>query len=168
MSQNYLWAPWRNPYISSVHKKSVGCVFCRMFKAQQDKKYYIFRRLKHCFAVLNIYPYNNGHALIVPNRHVNSLEKMRIEEKQELFFLLEEVKGILDDVLKPSGYNVGLNLGRVAGAGFPGHLHVHLVPRWQGDVNFMPISANTKVISQSLAVLYKQLIYANKTRNRKY
>ncbi len=167
MSHHRLWAPWRDPYISCIHQRNSGCVFCTIIKEHQDQKNYIFKRSKHCFSVLNIYPYNNGHVLIIPNRHLNDLDKMRKEEKEDLFQLLEASKNLLEKVLKPDGYNIGINIGRIAGAGFPGHFHIHIVPRWKGDVNFMPVTANTKVVSQSLAALYRKLIDANKTRNRK-
>jgi len=100
----------------------------------------------------------------LPYRHVSDLSQLRPEEKQELFDLLEEIKALLDKVLKPGGYNIGMNLGKMSGAGFPGHLHIHIVPRWQGDVNFMPVIGQTKVISQSLKELYRLLIHAHKTR----
>jgi len=152
-----LWAPWRVPYITAVVEKKKGCVFCAMLKEQYDAKNYIVTRKKTCFAVLNLYPYNNGHLLVLPNRHVNDLSKLSRDERNELMDLLDEMKALLDAVLHPDGYNIGINLGRVAGAGFPGHVHIHLVPRWSGDMNFMPVIAQTKVISQSLTALYKQL-----------
>jgi ATP adenylyltransferase len=102
--------------------------------------------------------------LIVPNRHVDDLSKLSKEERNELFDLLDEIKKLLDKIMKPGGYNVGINLGRVAGAGFPGHLHIHLVPRWFGDVNFMPVTAQTKVISQALDALHLKLTDAYKKR----
>ncbi len=162
-----LWAPWRVNYVTSVVKKTKGCVFCDILKEKKDTQNYIFIRTKHCFAVLNIYPYNNGHILVLPNRHVNDLRKLTADEKQELFTLLEDVQDLTDEVLKPGGYNIGINLGRTAGAGFPGHLHIHVVPRWRGDSNFMPVVANTKVISQSLKVLHKKLLDAHTQRVRR-
>ncbi len=152
-----LWAPWRNQYINLLKQKKKGCIFCRMGSEKKDHANYIFRRTKFCYAVLNIYPYNNGHVLIVPKRHANDLVKLTKEEKADLYQLLEDTKVLLDTVLSPDGYNIGLNLGRVAGAGFPGHVHIHLVPRWNGDVNFMPVVGEAKVISQSLRALYQKL-----------
>ncbi|MDP8265559.1 MAG: HIT domain-containing protein [Candidatus Aceula meridiana] len=165
MTSKRLWAPWRAPYVTSIHKKTTGCVFCKIIKSRKDKKNYIFKRTKHCFAVLNIFPYNNGHVLVIPNRHVSDLKNLRKEEKEDLFQLLEDAKDLLGIVLKPEGYNIGINIGRVAGAGFPGHFHIHIVPRWKGDVNFMPVTTNAKVISQSMVVLHEKLVNANKTRN---
>ncbi|MDP8211879.1 MAG: HIT domain-containing protein [Candidatus Zapsychrus exili] len=160
-----LWAPWRLAYITDDKKDKKGCVFCNILKEKKDKKNYIFLRSKNSFAVLNIFPYNNGHVLIIPNRHVSDLSKLKKDEREDLFDLLGEAKSLIDQTLKPGGYNVGINLGKVAGAGFPGHLHIHLVPRFRGDVNFMPVTADTKVISQSLKTLYDRLSDAKK---RKY
>ena len=152
-----LWAPWREKYISGLRKKPLACIFCRMIKENKDTENYIFARRKHAFAVLNLYPYNNGHILIVPNRHVKDFKQLSKEEKLGILELFEDAKEMVEKVLKPHGYNVGINLGRVAGAGFPGHLHIHVVPRWAGDVNFMPVIGNTKVVSQSLQTLCRKL-----------
>ena len=160
-----LWAPWRVKYITKIVKEHKGCVFCKIFKEKNDKKNYIVVRTKFAFAVLNIYPYNNGHMLIVSNRHVNDLSKLRKEERDDLLDLLEAIKSLVQKVVHPAGYNVGINLGRVAGAGFPGHLHIHLVPRWKGDVNFMPVIGNARVISQSLKALHQKLSHAYKKRH---
>ncbi len=160
-----LWAPWRVKYITTILKKTKGCVFCKILKQKQDKKNFIYIRSKHCFCVLNIYPYNNGHILILPYRHVAELSKLTKQEKQDLFELLEINKTLIDKVLKPSGYNVGINLGRSAGAGYPDHLHIHMVPRWKSDVNFMPVTADTKVISQSLKTIYDLLKDAYQKRH---
>ncbi|MBF0521562.1 MAG: HIT domain-containing protein [Candidatus Omnitrophica bacterium] len=161
----HLWAPWRVGYITDAQKHKKGCVFCRMLKDKKDEKSQILIRREFSFVVLNIFPYNNGHLLILPNRHVDDLSKLSQKEKQELWGLLEETKDLLDRTLKPAGYNIGINLGRIAGAGFPGHLHIHVVPRWNGDANFMPVVAHTKVISQSLNELYKLLNDAYKKRH---
>ena len=154
-----LWAPWRAGYIKKIGKRQ-KCVFCGILRARSDKKNFIFARTKHSFAVLNIYPYNNGHVLVMPYRHVNDLAKLRQEEIIDLIELLNSAQKRLDKALKPGGYNIGLNIGRVAGAGFPGHVHIHVVPRWRGDVNFMPVLTGTKVISQSLRMLYGKLLNA--------
>jgi len=162
-----LWAPWRTGYIIEGNKAKSGCVFCDILKEEKDKKNYILLRRQYSYVVLNIYPYNNGHLLIVPNRHVKSLNKLRAEEKEEIFNLMDYCVSLLDGAMSPQGYNIGINLGRVAGAGFPGHLHVHVVPRWKGDANFMPVTGKTKVISQSLKELYKLLLDADKEKHRK-
>jgi len=118
-----LWAPWRIKYITEDLKKSSGCVFCRIVKEKKDKKNFVVIRRNHCFAVLNIYPYNNGHTLIVINRHVNDLDKLNKEERDEFLDLLIETKTLIQKTISPAGFNIGMNLGRVAGAGCPGHLH---------------------------------------------
>ena len=162
-----LWAPWRVKYVTEMIGKTKGCVFCRMLKEKNDKKNLIVIRTKLSFTVLNLFPYNNGHVLILPNRHVADPGKLSEEENTDLFRLLNTTKSLLDKTLKPAGYNVGMNLGRVAGAGFPGHLHIHIVPRWKGDSNFMPVIGQTKVISQSLQMLHKKLTDQHKLTSRK-
>ena len=163
---NRLWAPWRETYITKITSKQKSCVFCRILDDKKDKQHLIFIRKPHSYAVLNLYPYSNGHCLVVPNRHVGDISKLTQEEYLQLMDLLRDTKDLLQKTLKPHGFNVGINLGRFAGAGIPGHVHVHIVPRWKGDHNFMPVTAATKVISQSLSVLYKKLDDANKKRHR--
>lgn len=161
-----LWAPWRSGYVTRLKDpRPQKCVFCQIFKEKKDAKNFIFLREKLIFSVLNIYPYNNGHVMVVPNRHVGDLNDLTKEEYTQLFLSLASTKKILDKTLKPQGYNIGINLGRVAGAGFPGHLHIHIVPRWRGDINFMPVTGNTKVISQSLKDLYGRLSNAKSKRH---
>ncbi len=153
-----LWAPWRETYITKVNKNQhKGCVFCAIVRSKTDARNYVFLRGKYIYAVLNIYPYSNGHCLIVPNRHVNDLSKMGKEELAEMMDILLQTKKLLQTALTPHGFNIGFNLGRIAGAGIPGHVHMHIVPRWKGDHNFMPITAQTKVISQSLDGIYKSI-----------
>ncbi len=159
-----IWAPWRVKYITKILKEDHSCVFCKILKEKKDAKNYIVARTKFCFSVLNIYPYNNGHLLLLPYRHVDDLTKLTKDERNDLFDLLDKSRAVLDATVKPQGYNVGMNLGRLAGAGFPGHLHIHVVPRWKGDANFMPVIAETKIISQSLKALHKKLSYAYKRR----
>lgn len=162
-----LWAPWRIKYITKVIKQTKGCVFCNIRNSKQDKKNFVITRIKHAYSVLNLYPYNNGHILIVPNRHVYDLSGLKQEEREDLWELLEATKGLIDKIMKPDGYNIGINLGKAAGAGFPEHLHIHMVPRWLGDVNFMPVTGHTKVISQSLKSLHEKLFKAyKKTKNK--
>ena len=159
-----LWAPWRVKYVTKLIGKTKKCVFCQILREKKDKKNFIFLRTRYSFAVLNIYPYNNGHTLIMPYRHINDLTKLTFDEQHDLLALLTKVRKLLDRVVRPKGYNIGINLGRAAGAGFPGHVHIHIVPRWVGDVNFMPVTAETKVISQSLQTLYQRLMQAQKKK----
>ncbi len=161
-----LWAPWRTKYVTKIVKKTKGCVFCRIIKEKKDKTNFIVHRTKHAYSVLNIYPYNNGHVLIIPNRHVPDISDLTHEERDGLLDLLEETKVLLGETMHADGYNIGINLGKAAGAGFPKHVHIHLVPRWQGDVNFMPVTGDTKVVSQSLKALHGQLCKAYKTSKK--
>ncbi len=138
-----IWAPWRYRYISMVDNDEDGCVFCR-----EDE--FFVARSELCSIRLNKFPYNNGHLLIMPNRHISDISDLSEDEQVELFGFIILAKNVLKKVLSPDGFNIGLNLGRVAGAGIDRHLHFHIVPRWNGDTNFMPVLADTKVISQSL------------------
>jgi ATP adenylyltransferase len=149
-----LWAPWRVNYVRGK-KKEKGCIFCSA-KNGISKDYVIFKS-EFTIVMLNIYPYNNGHLLISPLRHMRDISQLRQEEVLDLFKCLNKAKALLQKVLQPQGYNIGLNLTRTAGAGITGHLHIHLVPRWEGDTNFMPVLSNTKIISQSLDDLAKSL-----------
>ncbi|MCF7907681.1 MAG: HIT domain-containing protein [Candidatus Omnitrophica bacterium] len=149
-----LWAPWRINYVQD--KKAKGCVFCKILKAKNDTQDNVLLRSKHCFAVLNKFPYNNGHTLIVTNRHIKSLEQLKDQELLNINKTLISVKSRLKKILKPDGFNIGINIEKSAGAGIVGHIHIHLVPRWTGDTNFMPVTASTKIISQSLKELSRQ------------
>src|SRR3989338_4335091 len=150
-----LWAPWRSVYVYS--RKRQGCIFCGKRSVARDKKHYVIGRSKHSFAMLNLYPYNNGHVMVSPFRHVKDLERLSDCELADLMGLVRREKVRLDKKLKPHGYNIGMNVGRVSGAGFDGHLHIHIVPRWSGDTNFMPILTNTKIVSESLEAMYELL-----------
>jgi len=141
-----LWAPWRSKYIYSRKKKR--CIFCK-------PKEYVIAESKLSFAMLNIYPYNNGHIMVAPKRHIKSIEHLTKAEVYDLMSLVVETKKILNKKLKPHGYNIGFNVGKDGGAGFAGHMHIHVVPRWRGDTNFMPMVASTKVLSDSLDATYK-------------
>ncbi len=143
-----LWAPWRSKYI--YLRKRTGCIFCGAKKASAIKKRYIIDKTKHSFSMLNLYPYNNGHVMAAPYRHVKSLELLSSEEMLDLMNLVNKTKILLGRKLKPNGYNIGLNVGKIAGAGFAGHIHIHIVPRWTGDTNFMPLIADSKIVSESL------------------
>jgi ATP adenylyltransferase len=150
-----LWAPWRKEFILS--EKEENCFFCEAIKDNQDRKNLVLYRGKECFCILNKYPYNNGHLMIVPKMHKDDLSKLNDSEMLELLTLSRDVKNILAKKLKPEGFNLGINFGKVAGAGMEDHIHLHIVPRWTGDTNFMPVIAETKVIPQSLDDLYLEL-----------
>ncbi len=145
-----LWATWRMPYIESVGKKEGGCIFCDKPAEESDEANHILLRRGKTFVILNAFPYNPGHIMIAPFRHVGSFDELTSEEGGEVISLLALCERVVRDVFRPEGINMGVNEGRAAGAGVPGHLHIHLVPRWQGDTNFMPLFGNARVIPQGL------------------
>jgi ATP adenylyltransferase len=155
-----LWAPWRLAYVALPPKPGddSDCFLCRGLAQADDRANLIVLRTPRSAVVLNRYPYNNGHLLIAPLAHKGQLSDLTDDELLDLQLVLRRTIALLTKAMRPDGYNVGLNLGRVAGAGLPGHLHWHVVPRWNGDTNFMPALADTKVISQSLDALYELLV----------
>jgi ATP adenylyltransferase len=159
-----LWAPWRLEYITSAAqepatlKPNTGCFICQGLADINDRAHLIAHRTKHSVVVLNKFPYNNGHLLVAPNAHLATLDELNDEVLLDLQLTVRHMMQQITKIMKPDGYNVGLNVGRVAGAGLPGHLHWHIVPRWNGDTNFMPVLAQTKVISQSLEAFYDLLV----------
>jgi len=150
-----IWAPWRMKYILS--NKAEGCIFCQKVAEDDDEENLILYRGESCFLILNTFPYNCGHLMVVPDRHIGEVEKLNESESLELMRLTQLSVKTLRHILKPEGFNIGMNLGRVSGAGVEGHLHIHVVPRWNGDTNFMPLLADTKVLSESLRETYKKL-----------
>lgn len=161
---DHLWAPWRKAYIS--RKPAKKCFLCRINTSSQDDKNFVLKRSPYSFAVLNLFPYNGGHAMVVPKRHVSGLEKLKDEELLDLMKLLNQLSGRFQNVLKCQGMNIGINLGKTAGAGVPGHVHIHAVPRWAGDSNFMPVLTGTKVVSESLESVYRRLKWNRKEVSR--
>ncbi len=151
-----LWAPWRSVYIKNSEPLT-GCLFCEKAGMKADKDSLIVYRGDTAFVIMNKYPYNNGHVMIVPYKHTNRLEDLDKSERLELFHLLELSQKALSVSLQPHGYNSGINFGRAAGAGIEDHLHIHLVPRWNGDTNFMPVTGSVKVISEALDSTWAQL-----------
>ena len=156
MSIERLWAPWRMEFIRSVSDDG-ECFLCRAATEDADKENMVVRRGKTCFCLLNRYPYNNGHLLIAPFRHEGQLESLTPEERCETMAMAAEAKLALDRVVGPHGYNLGVNLGRVAGAGLEAHFHLHVVPRWSGDVNFLTTVGSAKVIPQALEEMWSLL-----------
>ena len=150
-----IWAPWRSEFI--YQRKKGGCIFCDARDSKDLKKYFVIKKSKYSFSLLNLYPYNNGHIMVCPKRHKPSLEKLTQLELTDLMLLVNKSTKMLDKALKPDGYNIGINIGKISGAGYPGHVHIHIVPRWQGDTNFMPLFSDTKIISESLNSLYERL-----------
>jgi ATP adenylyltransferase len=151
----YIWAPWRIEYIRA--EKPAGCILCDKPKEDRDKENYILYRGQKNFIMLNSYPYNPGHLLIAPYRHTGNMEELTDEERNEHYKLVSRSITVLREVFKPAGFNIGANLGRVAGAGIEDHFHSHIVPRWQGDNNYIPVLADVRVIPQALEDTYETL-----------
>ncbi|MGD1006624.1 MAG: HIT domain-containing protein [Ignavibacteriaceae bacterium] len=160
---NKLWSPWRSKYIDSIKDKSNSneCVLCRTAKLEvNDSENLLIEKGKHTYTVLNLYPYNSGHLMIVPIRHTNKFSSFSVEENAEIMQKLQLAEKILKIILSPEGFNIGANLGKVSGAGLDEHIHFHIVPRWNGDTNFMPVLGEVKVISQDLLETKKKLLEA--------
>ena len=146
-----LWAPWRMTYIGSSGEKKSGCFFCNAYQGQgEEAKHLLLARLDKCFIMMNRYPYSSGHLMVAPVRHIGVMEETDADEGKALWAGAVLAKKVLMRAFSPEGFNIGINQGRVAGAGVLDHLHVHVVPRWNGDVNFMPVFADVRVIPQAL------------------
>ena len=150
-----LWSPWRIEYI--LQKKPKGCIFCTTCQENLDEENLILFRGEHNFVILNRYPYNNGHLMVVPYRHVNMLNDLPLDEQIEMMQLVSLSIEVLKESMSPDGFNVGMNLGAPAGAGIKDHIHMHIVPRWTGDTNFMPVLSDTRVIVEALEQSYARL-----------
>jgi ATP adenylyltransferase len=151
-----IWAPWRMEYIKKV--KPGECIFCSLPKVGDDKNNFILFKGRYSFIIMNIYPYNTGHLMVVPFRHCACITNLDIDESTELNELTKKSIQILRKVNTPDGFNVGFNLGKSAGAGYDEHIHNHIVPRWTGDTNFMPVLADIKIHPESLQQSYEKLV----------
>lgn len=173
MKEEQIWAPWRLEYIvgdkDTPESEELGellpgadphCFLCQAVASGQVRQRLIVARAERSITVMNRYPYNNGHLLVAPHRHVARLDELQADEQLEISQTITEMVALLEKVLSPQGFNLGVNLGHVAGAGLPGHLHWHIVPRWNGDTNFMPSVAGVKCIPQSLDALWEALVEA--------
>jgi len=149
------WAPWRISFILGPKEK--GCIFCKLPRKKDDRKNLILYRGRYNFVLLNKYPYNNGHLMVVPYRHLKELNRMSRAENAEMMELCGVTAKALENSMHPQGHNLGMNLGSAGGAGIKDHLHMHVVPRWVGDTNFMPILADTKVLVEYLEDTYDRL-----------
>ncbi len=157
---DFLWAPWRSKYVadSSKAKKVEGfCIFCEFPKQNSDEKNLIVHRSKYAYIILNRFPYNPGHVMIVPYRHISSIDLLDENEVYDVFNLIKITLSSIRKIYSPDGFNIGINIGRTAGAGIESHVHVHVVPRWNGDANFMPVLSNTKVLPEDLDTTYAKL-----------
>jgi ATP adenylyltransferase len=169
---DHLWAPWRLAYIATPKdKQPTGpantCFLCAGVASNDDRANLLVHRTELSVVVLNRFPYNNGHLLVAPKAHKATLADLTNEELLDLQLTLRKMQGIIEKKMNPDGFNIGLNLGRSAGAGLPGHLHWHIVPRWNGDTNFMPVFTDTRIISQSLDALYDLLAEELATEEKK-
>lgn len=151
----YIWAPWRIEYIKSV--KSADCFLCTYPAQDKDVENLLLFRGTGNFIIMNRYPYNPGHLLVAPYRHIANLEELTVAERNEHFELVSRCISVLKRAFKPGGFNIGANLGKVAGAGVEDHYHSHIVPRWDGDTNYVPVLGNVRVVPQALAETYDEL-----------
>lgn len=156
-----LWAPWRMDFIMRAREKTPSCIFCDLPKEKKSPRNLVLHQGKKAFVILNRYPYSNGHLMIVPRRHLARLEDLNAAEHAELGFLTARAVKALKKAFNPGGFNIGLNLGRVAGAGIEHHIHTHVVPRWVGDASFMPVVGNARVIPEALKETYRKLTRFN-------
>ncbi|GCE11091.1 HIT family protein [Tengunoibacter tsumagoiensis] len=155
-----LWAPWRMAFIEPKTPTAPGCIFCTQPAANEDEKYHILYRGERCFMMLNLYPYNNGHLMIAPYEHCGALQELPLETLTELMAQSQWAIKAIKHAMNPDGFNMGFNQGKVAGAGFAEHIHFHIVPRWNGDTNFMPVLADIKVMPEHLDTVYQKLLAA--------
>ena len=155
-----LWAPWRIKYI--LGGKTKGCVFCDLVAERRDRDNLILYRGEKCFVIMNLYPYNSGHLMVVPYKHRDGLNGLGERDLFDMMKVTQKMLRIFDEVMRPQGYNIGVNQGQVAGAGIYEHVHLHIVPRWLGDCNFMPIVSDSKVINEDIVKTYDKLAEAIK------
>jgi ATP adenylyltransferase len=156
---DYLWTPWRYAYITAAAKTDAGpdaCVFCELPKLP-DEKAKIVHRGQHCFVILNSFPYTSGHVMVVPFAHLDELQKLPEATGREMMALSQKMERVLRQVYSPDGINLGMNIGRAAGAGIAGHVHMHVLPRWVGDTNFMTVTGETRVLPEALEETYARL-----------
>jgi ATP adenylyltransferase len=157
---DHLWSPWRYRYVSELLPEGApepGCLFCRVLAASNDEENFILLRAERNFVMLNRYPYTSGHLMVAPYAHVATLEDSDPEALREMMLLVQRAEAVLRSVYKADGLNIGMNIGRSAGAGVAGHIHMHVLPRWHGDVNFMTVVGETRVLPEDLEVTYKRL-----------
>lgn len=153
---DYLWTPWRYAYVAGAGKTS-GCIFCDLPKQNDDVKTRIVYRGEHCFIILNTYPYTPGHVMIVPYEHLNELRKLPSPAAHEMMNECQRMENILRELYHPDGVNLGMNIGAAAGAGVAGHIHMHALPRWVADANFMSVVGETRILPESLETTYDRV-----------
>lgn len=157
---DYLWTPWRYAYVKSADS-TPGCVFCGILgssnNADDDRKNWILHRGRECFVIMNSYPYNSGHVMVIPYAHLDELGKLPVPAAQEMMELCQKVEAALRQVYRPDGINLGMNIGKAAGAGVAGHIHMHILPRWTADSNFMTVVGETRVLPETLETTWERL-----------
>jgi ATP adenylyltransferase len=159
LAMDYLWTPWRYAYVSTA-EKARDCVFCEAVKAGDDEKTLIVHRGQHCFVILNAYPYTPGHVMIVPYAHLDELQKLPLEGANEMMALSQRMEHVLRELYHPDGINLGMNIGKAAGAGIAGHIHMHVLPRWVADANFVSVVGETRVLPEMLEETWKRMTAA--------
>jgi len=152
---DYLWTPWRYAFVSEAHKLE-GCIFCKLPRLS-DEQARIVHRGEHCFIVLNAYPYTSGHVMIVPFQHLDKLQSLSVPAAQEMMMRCKKTESVLRGLYHPEGVNLGMNIGKAAGAGIAGHIHMHALPRWLADANFMSVVGETRVLPESLDQTWSRL-----------
>jgi len=163
---DHIWTPWRYAYVTGTGgEKATGCIFCDCARQrnEDDEKSRIVYRGKHCFIILNTYPYTSGHVMVVPFQHVDELRKLSPDAATELMALCQRMEDVLRSLYKPEGINLGMNIGKAAGAGIAGHIHMHVLPRWTADANFMSVVGETRVLPEALEVTWKRITEALKS-----
>jgi ATP adenylyltransferase len=156
---DYLWTPWRYAYVSTA-EKTVGCVFCDVAKAADDRQTLIVYRGEFCFVILNAFPYTAGHVMIVPYAHLDELRKLPEAAANEMMHLSQRMESVLRELYRPDGINLGMNIGKAAGAGIAGHIHMHVLPRWVADANFMTVVGETRMLPETLEETWKRMTAA--------
>lgn len=163
---DYLWTPWRYAYVKSADS-TFGCVFCAILQestssdaevqATADRKHFIVHRGRECFVILNSFPYNAGHVMVIPYAHLDELQKLSTSAAHEMMDLAQRVETVLRQLYNPDGVNLGMNIGKAAGAGVAGHIHMHVLPRWTGDTNFMTVVGETRVLPETLDTTWERM-----------
>lgn len=153
---DYLWTPWRYAYITGA-KNDSRCVFCNKQNEKDDRTSWIVYRGKHCYVCLNAFPYTSGHVMIIPYEHLDELQKLPTETAQEMIALCQRMEGVLRNLYRPDGINLGMNIGAAAGAGVAGHIHMHVLPRWVADANFMTVVGETRILPETLETTWQRM-----------
>jgi ATP adenylyltransferase len=163
-AMDYLWTPWRYAYVATS-ERAAGCIFCDAPKANDDAKMLIVHRGQHCFVILNAFPYTPGHVMVVPYAHLDELQKLPGEAANEMMALSQRMETVLRELYKPDGINLGMNIGKAAGAGIAGHIHMHVLPRWVADANFVSVIGETRILPETLEVTWARMreVLARKT-----